>query len=229
MQTTTSGAKLAATLRRYFSVGTTSRRLRNGSDLHREMIEAVYHAATLPGYFTDATQDALRSGFGAALSYQKHVSGYRISGTLAYRINGLSPWRFAAMLGEMVDAGVENAGQGEEFFRAMGRGCRSVTAVYTAYQGDRPVARIIARGRTCMFQLPYASPWMAGRFGNTVSIPPENALLAVSEWRRDGCLVVETIGEPSDSAAPARPAEPPDSSRDTAGRLGRSAPSGPAS
>jgi hypothetical protein len=119
--TKTAGQELTATLRRYFSVGPRTRRYRKGTDLHREMIEALYLAAQYPGYYCQATQDAFHAGFGAALSYSKHVSGYRISGTLAAQIQTMSPWNFAAMLGQMVDAGVENTGTGERFFSEMAK------------------------------------------------------------------------------------------------------------
>jgi hypothetical protein len=115
----TPGQKLTAALRRYFSVGPRTRRYRKGTDLHAGMIEAIQYAAVYPGYYCQATQDALTAGFGAALAYEKHVQGYRISGTLAHRINSMTAWQFAALLGQMVDAGVENTGAGERFFSDM--------------------------------------------------------------------------------------------------------------
>jgi hypothetical protein len=117
----TAGKALTTTLCRYFSVGPSSRRHRAGQDLHIEMVEAIQHAATLPGYFSEGTQSALRPGFGAAGAYVKHVRGFRISGTLAYQINSMSPWHFAALLGQMVDANVTNNGEGERFFSDMSR------------------------------------------------------------------------------------------------------------
>ena len=97
----TAGQELTATLRRYFSVGTRTRRYRTDSnglrcDLHRDMTEALIFAATMPGYFSERTESALKTGSGAALAYEKHVQGYRISGTLAAEINGMSAWNFAA-------------------------------------------------------------------------------------------------------------------------------------
>jgi hypothetical protein len=118
----TAGKDLTTTLRRYFSVGTTTRRHRNGSDLHIDMIEAINHAATLPGYFSEKTEAALRPGFGTAGAYIKHVRNFRISGTLAYQINSMTPWQFAALLGRMVDAGITNNGEGERFFSNMSQG-----------------------------------------------------------------------------------------------------------
>lgn len=122
----TAGQELAAALRRYFSVGPRTRRYRKGTDLHYDMIEAIYLAAQYPGYYVERTQTALHAGFGAALSYTKHVSGYRISGTLAQRVSEMSPWHFAAMLGAMVDAGVACTGDGERFFSAMA--CEQVSS-----------------------------------------------------------------------------------------------------
>ena len=119
--TTTAGQDLTATLRRYFSVSARSRRYRKGQDLHTEMVEALMYAAQYPGYYAERTQDALHSGFGTALAYEKHVRGYRVSGTLAAQINAMSPWEFAALLGQMVDAGVETTGAGETFFSEMAR------------------------------------------------------------------------------------------------------------
>ncbi len=120
----TSGQTLTATLRRYFSLGARSRRFRadrygDRRDLHHDMIEALCNAAQCPGYYAPATQDALHTGFGAALAYGKHISGYRVSGTLIAAINAMSPWQFAGLLGDMVDAGVTNTGEGERFFSEM--------------------------------------------------------------------------------------------------------------
>lgn len=128
----TAGQQLTATLRRYFSVGPRTRRYRKGADLHAGMIEALYLAAQYPGYYCQPTQDALHAGYGAALSYSKHVGGYRIDGSLAASIQAMSPWAFAAMLGAMVDAGVTCTGDGERFFAAMAREQREQAAPTTA-------------------------------------------------------------------------------------------------
>jgi hypothetical protein len=117
----TAGQNLTAALRRYFSVGPRTRRYRKGTDLHAEMIEGICLAAQYPGYYAEGTQAALHAGFGTALAYDKHVRGYRISGTLAQRINEMTAYQFAALLGQMVDAGVETTGAGERFFSEMGR------------------------------------------------------------------------------------------------------------
>jgi hypothetical protein len=126
----TAGQSLTAALRRYFSIGPRTRRYRKspfGShlvDLHAEMIEAIEQAACYPGSFAPATNDALSGAYGVALSYEKHVGGYRIDGTLRYHISEMSPWQFSALLGQMVDAGVETTGAGERFFSEMARTVR---------------------------------------------------------------------------------------------------------
>lgn len=127
--TQTAGQALTATLRRYFSVGPRTRRYRKDrygyrADLHREMIEAITNAAQYPGYYVESTNEALRAGFGAALAYGKHVDGYRIDGVLRFTIAEMGPWNFAALLGQMVDAGVETTGAGERFFSEMAREMR---------------------------------------------------------------------------------------------------------
>jgi hypothetical protein len=122
---TTAGQELAAVLRRYFSLGTRTRRYRTNSDgrrdMHHAMTQALIDAAQYPGYFSEATETALRPGFATALAYEKHVIGCRIDGTLAYQINSMSAWRFSSLLGEMVDAGVTCTGDGERFFAEMAR------------------------------------------------------------------------------------------------------------
>lgn len=126
--TQTAGQALAAALRYYLSIGTRTRRYRARDgyrqDLHREMIEAIMLAAQYPGAHSERIETALRPGFGTALAYQKHVQGYRIDGSLAYEINSMTPWQFAALLGQMVDAGVETTGAGERFFADMARAMR---------------------------------------------------------------------------------------------------------
>jgi hypothetical protein len=127
--TPSAGQALTAELRRYFSVGTRTRRARrdrNGDrqDLPRDMLEALHYAAQYPGYYTPATEAAFRPGFGAALAYDKHVNGYRIDGALRWRITEMSPWRLAELFGQMVDAGVTCTGDGERFFADMARAMR---------------------------------------------------------------------------------------------------------
>jgi hypothetical protein len=120
MTTKTSGQVLADTLRKNFGVGTrTGRRGKvfgYTTDLHVAMVEAIENAVQYPGFYSPEKTEILREAWGAATSYRKHVGGHRIDGALAFRINGLSAYRFAALLGQMVDASVTNTGEGERFF-----------------------------------------------------------------------------------------------------------------
>jgi hypothetical protein len=129
----TPGQNLTAVLRHYFSVGTRTRRHRrdrygNMSDLHLDMVEAIIEGTQNRGLFTPNIEGALVPGYGAALSYEKHVQGYRIDCTLNRQINDMSPWRFAALLGQMVDAGITNTGEGERYFSEMARGMYAASA-----------------------------------------------------------------------------------------------------
>ena len=120
----TPGQELTAELRRYFTVGTRTRRYRKDGylfDLHVEMVEAVKIAATQRGYYTERTEKPLRLGFGAALAYDKHVGGDRVPRTVAQQVHARTAWQFAGLLGQMVDAGVTNTGEGERFFAEMAR------------------------------------------------------------------------------------------------------------
>lgn len=120
----TQGQDLAATLRKSFRINTRSRDRRDGVSLKRDMLEAITFAATLSGYYSEEKSTTYRVGFGAVQAYGKHVDGFRIDGTLRFHITGMSPWAFAGLLGEMVDAGVENCGTGEQFFAEMARTVR---------------------------------------------------------------------------------------------------------
>lgn len=123
--TQTAGQILAATLRASFHIGTRTGRFGKifGArvDLHTAMVESIVNAVQYAGYYSPEKTEILRAGWGAAMSYSKHVQGYRISGDLAYRINSMSAYQFAALLGRMVDAGVTCTGDGERFFAEMRR------------------------------------------------------------------------------------------------------------
>jgi len=69
-----------------------------------------------PGYFGESTTKLFGLGYTVACSYIKHIDGYRISGTKIAAIKAMTPYRFAAFLGEMVDAGITCTGEAETFF-----------------------------------------------------------------------------------------------------------------
>ena len=82
------------------------------------MLDAIRNSVQYPGYYNEATTEALRPGYGVALSWDKHVTGGRVMPLLAYRLSQMTPYQFAAYLGRMVDAGITNVGEAETFFRA---------------------------------------------------------------------------------------------------------------
>jgi hypothetical protein len=118
----TAGTALTAELRRYFSVGPRTRRYRKQHggrvDLHERMVEAIELAVYESGYWSQGMETTLRAGKGAMLSYRKHVGGYRLNGNTIAAINAMTAWQFAAFLGQMVDAGIENTGKGERYLNA---------------------------------------------------------------------------------------------------------------
>lgn len=126
--TATQGRKLAESLRKNFGVGTRTRRHRAGGDLHADMIDALQNATVHPGYYTGERNDLFAAAWGVMLAYGKHVTGYRIDGVLHRRITTMSPYRFAALLGDMLDAGVQTTGDGERFFAEMAREGRASAA-----------------------------------------------------------------------------------------------------
>lgn len=117
----TQGRELANSLRKCFQVGTRTRRYRAGNDLHADMIEALRNATVYPGYYQGARHDLFAAAWGVYNAYLKHVEGYRIDGVLRMRITSLTPYAFAALLGDMLDAGVQTTGDGERFFANMAR------------------------------------------------------------------------------------------------------------
>lgn len=120
----TAGQQLTAELRRYFRIGTRTRRYRKSpwggrDDLHASMIREIEAVCSFPN--GSPRDGLLKPGWPAVLSYEKHYLGYRMNGLLRRHIELMSPWQFSALLGRMVDAGVSNVGEGEQFFREMAR------------------------------------------------------------------------------------------------------------
>lgn len=116
---TTAGTEFAATAARYFRFSAQTRRFRKGTDLHAEIAEAVHMAATLPGYFSENTQQALRAAFAAVCGYEKHILGYRARPETCAKVAAMSPRQFCQMLADMVDNGVSNQGEAERYFQEL--------------------------------------------------------------------------------------------------------------
>lgn len=102
-----------------------SRDHRDGYSLKAQMIEDIFNSNNYPGYFGPERSELYHEAFGVALAYNKHVNGYRIDGLLRFRIDSMTPWQFAGFLGEMIDAGVTNCGEGEIFFQQYARTIRA--------------------------------------------------------------------------------------------------------
>lgn len=120
----TSGQQFTATIRRVMHIGPRTKRhrksalIRGSQDVIADIRETITYAATVPGYYTEATSSALAPGFAAVNSWSKHVDGGRINSVQCSYLTSLSPWEFTALLGEMVDAGITNVGEGERWFAA---------------------------------------------------------------------------------------------------------------
>lgn len=115
----TAGQMLTDTLRSIKRVGPRTRTYRDGINVKDDMLDAIRNEVSYPGYYGGAKGAALLTARGVLYSWDKHVLGYRIDGELAYSISLMTPYQFAAFLGRMVDAGVENVGQGEYFFASI--------------------------------------------------------------------------------------------------------------
>ena len=117
----TTGEQFTAAVRKSFRMNTRTRDRRDGGSIKADILESIYNAVYFEGYYGPERTELSRAALGAYLSYSKHVDGYRIDGTLRYYITSMTPWQFAGFLGEMIDAGVTNVGEGEVFFSNMQR------------------------------------------------------------------------------------------------------------
>lgn len=122
-RTKTNGQQLADALRKVMHIGPRTRKLRKNpfGGSHKEnlieaILEAVITSNRYPGCYAEATTKALSHGWSAVTSWNKHVEGYRIDGAQRAYLTSLSPWQFTALLGQMVDAGIANVGEGERWF-----------------------------------------------------------------------------------------------------------------
>jgi hypothetical protein len=115
----TKGQQFAKTMRITLDIGTRTRRYRKGVDLHAAILDAINETNLYPGCRSEQTEAILRTAYGAWMSYQKHIAGYRVDGALIAHVKALTPYRFCALLGDMVDADITNVGEGEQFFVQM--------------------------------------------------------------------------------------------------------------
>lgn len=115
----TKGQQFAKTMRSNLGIGARTRRHRKGTDLHAEILDCIRNATYYPGYYSGERATLFQAAFNAQVSYTKHIAGHRADATVVAHINALSPWQFCALLGDMVDAGISNVGEGERFFADM--------------------------------------------------------------------------------------------------------------
>ena len=115
----TKGQQFAQAMRHFLSIGTRTRRDRKGLDLHREIADWVRIAAMERGTLDPSQEDSFRPAFDAACSWFKWIklgcADYRI----CEYINELSPYRFCALLGDMVDEGVRSTSTGGQYFEEL--------------------------------------------------------------------------------------------------------------
>jgi hypothetical protein len=115
----TAGQALAAELRSMLSIGPRTRTYRSGVPVtHDAIVERVQTSLAYRGYDDERRTAIFETAFNACWAYQKHVAGFRIDPTLRMEIMSMSPWKFTAFLGEMVDSGHANMGEFETWFRA---------------------------------------------------------------------------------------------------------------
>lgn len=124
----TKGQRFAKDMRKNLGIGTRTPLRRLGLNLRQSILEAVQNATYTTGYYLPAREELFREAAAAMRSYEAHIAGYRVNGDLVAHINALSPWQFCNLLGQMIDAGVTNTGQGEQFFREMGQALRAQQA-----------------------------------------------------------------------------------------------------
>lgn len=121
MLNTTNGQRFARRMRGNLGIGPRTRRHRAGRNMHKDILECIANNAWIPGYYSDDRSELFGFAYGSWLAYDKHISGRRVDGNLIALIDAMSPWKFCALLGQMIDANVTNVGQGEQFFNDMAR------------------------------------------------------------------------------------------------------------
>jgi hypothetical protein len=112
------GTDFAKMVRKYFSIGPRTRNYRKGQDLKKEILEAIAINNSYPGYYSETQAPLFQSAYSAMVSIEKHIIGGRFDPVFSYEVEKMSPWQYAAMVGEMIDAGVSNTYEGEQFFKA---------------------------------------------------------------------------------------------------------------
>lgn len=120
----TEGQNFAREMRSYLRIGVRTRRFNNKKwtdDGHRDVMRVIADANNYPGSADPDREAIFRTAFMALCSWEKHIAGYRADASLVSHINNMTPYQFVGLIGDMIDAGITNVGQGEQFFAEMAR------------------------------------------------------------------------------------------------------------
>lgn len=113
----TKGQEFAKTVTRINGIGGRTRRYRKGADLFNLILSDVQTAVESPFAFSKTSTAALTSGFIAAWAYHQHIDGGRARPEICLAVKDLSPYRFAQFLGRMIDAGISNMYEAEQWLK----------------------------------------------------------------------------------------------------------------
>ncbi|MFK0045558.1 hypothetical protein ACIQU4_15795 [Streptomyces sp. NPDC090741] len=119
----TKGQIFAREMRAYLHIGARTRRFakRWTADGHRDVMQAIADANNYCGSLNAEREAIFRTAFSALCSWEKHIDGYRADAALISHINAMTPHQFVSLIGDMIDAGISNVGEGERFFAEMSR------------------------------------------------------------------------------------------------------------
>jgi hypothetical protein len=118
----TKGQIFAREMRAYLHIGARTRRFDDRKwqqDGHRDVLALIAEANNYPGLHNAEREAIFRTAFAALCSWEKHIDGYRADAALVAHINAMTPYQFCALLGDMIDAGISNVGEGEQFFNEL--------------------------------------------------------------------------------------------------------------
>ncbi|WP_404974774.1 hypothetical protein [[Kitasatospora] papulosa] len=118
----TKGQIFAREMRTYLHIGARTRRFNSKKwqqDGHRDILNLIAEANNEPGMRNAEREAIFQTAYAALCSWEKHIDGYRADAVLVSHINNMTPYQFCALLGDMIDAEISNAGEGETFFRTM--------------------------------------------------------------------------------------------------------------
>lgn len=109
----------ATEIRRYFKIGTRTRRYRDGRDLHADIFEAIRNESNYPGYYSERTAQALLPATPVMHAWDKFVECGRLPGEQIYELKSLSPWKLTALIERMIADGITNNGEAERWFKGL--------------------------------------------------------------------------------------------------------------